>query len=163
MGKRGGYRREKPVYLLRFEDAQFDGLEVTAKSLPLGEFFTLQRLQEQAGADADAAEQVVRKLADVLVAWNLEDDDGQAVPCEYAVCTVSGKPGNPGQPCSHHQNGADDVPACEYTGLVAQDLPFVLAITRAWMEAVASVPNSSGGNSNDGGTSLEQSLPMERM
>jgi hypothetical protein len=130
MGKRPGFRREKPVYLLRFEDDQFDGLEVTAKSLPLGEFFALQRLQEKANDDADAAEQVVRKLSEVLVSWNLEDDEGKPVPCEFS-------------------------------GVATLDLPFVLAIMSAWMEAVASVPNRSPGNSNGGGTSLEPSIPME--
>lgn len=162
MGKRAGYKRDKPVYQLRFADEQFDGLEVVAKSLPLGEFFALQRLQADAANDADAAEQVVRKLSDVLVSWNLLDDDDEPVPCEFAVCTVSRKPGNPGQPCSHCQNGPEVVEKpCEYTGLVAQDLAFVLAISQAWMEGVASVPNSSPTSSNDGATSPAPSLPME--
>lgn len=162
MGKRPGYRREKPAYLLKFEDDQFDGLEVTARSLPLGEFFTLQRLQAQASDDADAAEQVVRKLGGVLIGWNLESDDGKPVPCEFAVCRESGKPGKPGEPCSARNAHTDsDDELCEYDGLVDQDLPFVLAILSAWMEAMASVPNRSPGNSSGGGTSLEPSIPME--
>lgn len=164
MGKRGGYRRESPLYKLTFEDEQFDGLEVMAKSLPLGEFFALQRLQVAAdNNDVTAAEQVVRKMSGVIVSWNLEDDDGKAVPAEFAVCTVSGKPGNPGDPCSAHGDGtAEGEPgACEYTGLIAQDLPFLLAIIKSWMEAVASVPNSSPSDSNAGVTSLELSIPME--
>ena len=131
MGKRPGYRREKPLYKLTFADDEFDGLEVVAKSLPLGEFFELQRLQEKANTDPDVAEQVIGRLADVLTGWNLEDDDGQPVPCTFE-------------------------------GIKQQDLPFVLAIFQAWMEAVASVPNRSRGNSNDGETSLELSIPMER-
>ena len=83
MGKRGGYRREPTLYALKFEDDSFDGLEVMAKSLPLGEFFTLQRMQADASNDPDVAERVIRKLADVLVSWNLEDADGNAVPATY--------------------------------------------------------------------------------
>lgn len=161
MGKQRGYKRDKPVFLLKFEGEQFDGLEITAKSLPLGQFFALQRMQERANADPDVAEAVVRKLAGVLISWNLLGDDDEAVPCEFAVCIVSGKPGGPDQPCSHCQNGGEDVPACEYTGLVALDMPFVLAIFGAWMEAMAAVPNHSSTASNGGGTSLEQSIPMD--
>lgn len=83
MGKRGGYKREKPLYKLVFEDEQFDGLEIMAKSLPLGEFLELQKLQARAVDDPDAGEQVIRRLSDVLVSWNLEDDDGQPVPATF--------------------------------------------------------------------------------
>jgi hypothetical protein len=165
MGKRGGYRREKPVYKLIFADEEFDGLEVMAKSLPLGEFMELQKLQARATEDPGAAEKIVRTLGRVLVSWNLEDDDGKPVPAEYAVCATSGKPGNPGQLCSADQAGPGDEgdpgDPCQYAGLVGEDPPFVLAIFQAWMQVVASVPNSSPNDSNDGGTSPEQSIPMD--
>ena len=83
MGKRPGYRREKPLYKLVFADPQFDGLEVMAKSLPLGEFLELQKLQARAGEDPDAAEQVIRRMADVIVSWNLLDDADDPVPASY--------------------------------------------------------------------------------
>lgn len=83
MGKRGGYKRERPLYKLVFADPEFDGLEVMTKSLPLGEFLELQKLQARAAEDPDAAEQVIRRLADVIVSWNLEDDQDQAVPATY--------------------------------------------------------------------------------
>ena len=130
MSKRPGYKRDKPVYRLRFDGDEFDGLEVTAKSLPLGEFLELQRMQAKAGTDPDVAEQVIGRMAHVLISWNLLDDDDQPVPCTF-------------------------------DGIKAQDLPFVLAIFQAWMEAVAGVPNHSPASSNDGGTSLEPSIPME--
>lgn len=130
MAKRPGYRREKPLYLLKFADEEFDGLEVMSKSVPLGEFFELQRLQAVAASDPDAAEKIVTQMANVLVSWNLEDEHGKPVPCNYA-------------------------------GVSSQDMPFVLVIFAAWMEAVAGVPNLSPPASSDGGTSLEPSIPME--
>jgi hypothetical protein len=84
MGKRGGYKREPTLYNLQFEgDPSFDGLEVMAKSLPLKEFFALQKLQSVADSDPDAAEKVVRAFAGVLVSWNLTDEADQPVPASY--------------------------------------------------------------------------------
>lgn len=160
MGKRGGYKRQRPLYMLKFADDQFDGLEVTAKSLPLQEFFGLQRLQMRANTDPEAAETVVRKLTEVIVSWNLLGDDDEPVPVAYAVCRVSGKPGEPGQPCSHHQNDEAAEP-CDYTGLCEYDLPFVLVIFGAWMESIADIPNHSPGTSSSGATSPGLSIPME--
>lgn len=160
MGKRGGYKRQRPLYKLKFANDEFDGLEVMAKSLPLQEFFGLQRLQATANSDPDAAETVVRKLTEVIVSWNLLDDDDKPVPVAYAVCAESGKPGEPGHACSHHQNDEAAEP-CEYTGLCAFDLPFVLVIFSAWMESIADIPKLSQETSNSGGTSQELRIPME--
>lgn len=160
MSKRGGYKRSKPLYKLNFADDEFDGLEVTAKSLPLQEFFGLQRLQARANSDPDAAETVVRKLTEVIVSWNLLDDDDKPVPVAYAVCKVAGKPGEPGKPCSHHQND-EGAEACEYGGLCEQDLPFVLTIFGAWMESIADIPNHSPGTSSAGESNPELSIPMD--
>lgn len=160
MGKRAGWKAQPTIYRLNFEGDQFEGLTVEAKSMPLGGFFGLQELQARAETDLDAAKQVIRRLASVLVAWNVEDEHGQPVPAVYAVCKVSGKPGEPGAACPECASG-DGSPACDYTGLVGLELPFVLQIFRAWMQAVASVPNPSPPPSNGGGTFPEQSIPME--
>jgi hypothetical protein len=130
MSKRPGYKRQAPLYVLKFEDPQFEGLEVAAKSMPLGEFLALQKLQQAAQTDPDAQEQVIRKLAEVIHAWNLEDADDKPVPVTYEA-------------------------------LLRFDMPFVLSIFYAWMEAVADIPNLSRPNSNSGETSRELSLPME--
>jgi hypothetical protein len=76
-----GYKREAPVFKLVFDDPEFDGLEVRAKSMPLGAMFEFQALQERADKDASAALEVLSRFAGVLVSWNLEDDQDQPVPC----------------------------------------------------------------------------------
>jgi hypothetical protein len=78
-----GYRRERTLYALKFEDPEFEGLEIKAKSLPMREFFELQKFQAEAESSPEAAEQVIRRMAEVLVSWNLEDEEGQPVPATY--------------------------------------------------------------------------------
>lgn len=160
-----GFRRSAPLYALKFEveegeENEFDGLEVMAKSLPLAEFFELGELQQLAEQDIEAAKKIMRRLADVIVSWNVEDEDGKPVPAVYAVCTASGKPGDPGKPCSHHQNDEGAAP-CSYDGLVSLDFPFVMNVFLAWQEAVANIPNLSRRASTGGGTSQEPLIEMD--
>lgn len=125
-----GYKREVQAYKLVFEDPQFEGLEVTAKSLALRELFALQGLQEKVATDPAALEKVIRTLADAVVKWNLTDDDDQPVPCDF-------------------------------DGLSGLDMAFVVAIIEAWISAMGGVPKAPLSASSAGGTSLEQSIPME--
>jgi len=86
--KRGGYRRKAPLYALNFEgDEEFDGLEIMAKSMPLREFMEIGDLQKAAQDDPDAQRDIIKRLADVIVSWNLEDDEGKAVPVSYDSLT----------------------------------------------------------------------------
>lgn len=123
------YKRERPVFALKFADGDFEGLEVMARSLPLRGFFEIQKLSAKADEDPEVAEELMHKLAAVLVSWNLVGEDDRPVPPTY-------------------------------DGLVEQDLPFVLAILNAWMDAVTSVPNRSSSGSSAGETSLERSIEM---
>lgn len=155
----GGFKRKTPLLALRFEGDEYDGLEIMAKSVPLGEFINLQKMQVEA-QNPDASEKIIKYMIKYLVSWNLQDDEDQAVPLAYAQCRESGKPGNPDKPCSHHQNSEGAKP-CKYIGLIALDYPFVLTIFAAWMEAVGNIPNLSSKISNSGETSLEQSIAMD--
>jgi hypothetical protein len=82
MSKRG-FRRERTLFALKFEDPEFEGLEVMAKSMPLRDYFAIQKLQDKADTDPEAAEELLRKLASVIVSWNLTDEDDQPVPPTY--------------------------------------------------------------------------------
>ena len=153
-----GFVREAPQYRLNFEGDEFEGLEVMARSLPLGEFFELVTLDSRARTDPSAAQEAIRRLSEVLVSWNLEDDLGK-VPCAYSVCRSSGLDCDRGSQCASH--ASPDGPPCTVAGLVGLDLPFMLTIFRAWMTALAGVPKGSLSESSAGGTSLEPSIPMD--
>jgi hypothetical protein len=48
-------------------------------------------------------------------------------------------------------------------GLLSQDLPFVLSMIMAWMQAIASVPDSLKAKLSAGRPLAEQSIPMEML
>lgn len=129
-----GYKRQRKIYRLKFEDPSMEGLEVDTTGANVEEFVTLAQLTDLSEFAVNAAEITAENLARVtgaaeriadlfgafakhLVAWNLEDDDadGNTVP----------------------------VPAT-YEGIKTQDPEFVLEIIQAWMEAVGGVSGPKG-------------------
>lgn len=131
------------IYKLSFEDPSFDGLEVRAKSVPLGQILKLTKLAGQdlkaldRDAQFEAVDEMLRMFAKALVSWNVEEQD----------------PDNPDGP-----NIA--VPAT-YEGLQTQDIDFVMDIIMAWMDALMGVGGPLGKRSASGAPFLEASLPME--
>ena len=110
-----GYRRQRKVFRLRFEDEP--GLEVHVYSVPLGTITGMLDMVKDLSAEgvrrggAEVLAQV-DELFGVFVGalkeWNLELEDGTPVPA-----TVD--------------------------GLKTQDLDFCLELVLAWMEAVGDV------------------------
>lgn len=129
-----GYKRTK-TYRLVFEDPEFEGLEVRAKSVPTGSFLKITELMDLGGSegftsdDMDKIRDLFGTFAGALIDWNLEDDDDQPVPATL-------------------------------DGLLSQDLDFVLQIIKAWMEAVTTPPESLGKGSPSGVQFPEGSIPM---
>lgn len=73
------FKFKKRTARLIFEDGDYAGAEVRVSlDFPIGDFMTLQRLQE----DPDSIEQLCQFIAGLLVDWNLEDDKGK-VPATY--------------------------------------------------------------------------------
>lgn len=71
-----GYKR-KPKYI-RFtfaDDTEYGGLSVTVRTVSLG---TLLKIRA-ASADADEVEVLAGLVADQLVEWNLEEEDGTPI------------------------------------------------------------------------------------
>lgn len=126
-----GFRKEPTVYKLHFED--MEGLEVVAKSLPLKDFLSINKLaatsQDDAAKATEATEGMLKKFSEALISWNLEDEHGKSVPATY-------------------------------TGLLTQETWFVMTIVQAWMAEIGSVPKLSKNNSNSTGTYPEVSIPM---
>jgi hypothetical protein len=134
-GAGNGYRRAAKVYKLKFTEDEFTGLEVRAKSVPLGKFLDLTKLVDLQNGTALGPEQMeqIRDLftgfATALVSWNLQEEDGTDVPATLE-------------------------------GLYSQEFDFVLQIIMAWMEAIAGVAAPLVRSSNSGATIPEGSLPM---
>ncbi|TVZ96525.1 hypothetical protein [Streptomyces sp. BK340] len=72
-----GYKRNPKVYHLKFE-GEYDGLEVRVRSLSMGQLIAARTDNDDGGRDGTEA--MVELLAERLVDWNLEDEDGAPVP-----------------------------------------------------------------------------------
>ncbi|MEU1445513.1 hypothetical protein [Streptomyces mirabilis] len=72
-----GYKRDPKIYHLKFQD-EYDGLEVKIRSLSMGQLIAVRN--GTAYGDKEATEGMVELLAERLIDWNLEDEDGSPVP-----------------------------------------------------------------------------------
>lgn len=81
----GGYRRKARLFNLAFApDHPLHGLEVTARSVSMRDLLAVMELASLAGASlrdqAVGVGRLTEKLAELIVSWNLEDEDGNPVP-----------------------------------------------------------------------------------
>ncbi|MEV6181355.1 hypothetical protein [Streptomyces sp. NPDC052015] len=82
-----GYRPKRKIYNLDFTGTDYEGLEVKMRALTVGEELEFDALR---GKDGNARE-FFELLATLLVSWNVEDDEGRAVPCSFkGVCSQDG-------------------------------------------------------------------------
>ena len=104
----GGYRLAAKTYVLKFED--HPGLEVSARSVPVGELLKILELADAMTSDPTKAQvtELFTWFAKRLIGWNLEDEDGTPVPATAA-------------------------------GLLGLDFDFAMALVMAWTGAVSSV------------------------
>lgn len=80
-----GYVRNKRIYKLVFEDPEYEGLVIRARSITLGRLRDI----ETSEATDDEADSMLKAFADSLVDWNLEDIDREG--SQYPVpMTVDG-------------------------------------------------------------------------
>lgn len=135
------YQPKRKLYQLRFED--HPGFEVTMGGLSIEGFMSLARQAAgMQGLDLSAM-----KGADLEQA--LESVDGL-----FTRFAKSLKAWN--------LDDDDDQPVPETAdGVRSQDLDFILEITMAWMDAIASVDIPLPQPANGSGTFPEGSLPME--
>lgn len=73
-----GCRRNPKLYKLTFADGDYEGLEVTMRSVSIGEMRSLQGGGEESGRDH--FDRMADLVASHMVAWNREDEDGQPLP-----------------------------------------------------------------------------------
>jgi hypothetical protein len=126
-----GFKVPRKAYKLRFQ-GEFDGLEVTARSLRLDQLLELEDARaERAAGDTSATHRMLEMLTEALVDWNAEDEDtGEPIPR-----TIE--------------------------GVKSQDPDFYMAVLDAWHTAMVKVPDPLPETSNDGVPSLEASIPMD--
>lgn len=75
-----GYKRNRKLYKLVFDqDTDYAGLEVVVGTVTMGQLLTM-RTGKQDDDGKDGVQASVELLADRIVEWNLEDEDGQPVP-----------------------------------------------------------------------------------
>ena len=80
-----GFKRAKRRYRLQFDDPELEGFEVVMGSLSIGEFMDLTgsftKVQGgDAAAGADSVSSLLTRFSKSIISWNLEDDQGKAVP-----------------------------------------------------------------------------------
>lgn len=129
-----GFKKKSKTYRLTFS-GEYEGLTVTARSLPLGKFMKMGKLVDldvanPTGDDFETLEELFTLFLEALISWNLEEDDGTPIPVTREA-------------------------------LYDQDLAFVLMLVVVYMDAVSGVPGPLDATSNAGERSLEGSLPME--
>lgn len=74
-----GYRHQIPRVTVVFEPGhEYHGCEVVLRKLKLGEYLDIVGINPESGATHIGDQ--LRKMADKLISWNLEDESGVPVP-----------------------------------------------------------------------------------
>ncbi len=78
--KKGRFRLPKRTALIQFEDGEYAGAEVRCSlDVPMRTLLTFKRM---AGGEVDQVERGYELFGkQMLIDWNLEDDEGQPIPC----------------------------------------------------------------------------------
>lgn len=124
---------KRKVLVLKFEDEDFDGVEIRARAASMGRALELTGEADAARRPGTGLEQVnglFDEFATALLSWNLEDDDDQPVPATR-------------------------------DGLLSLDIQDVMVIILAWFDAMLSIGEGLGKGSTSGSPFPEVSIPME--
>lgn len=78
-----GYKRKRKTYKLDFSGTEWDGLEVRVKGLTTGEYLQLVQLSASPKEGDSETEGLLQMFASHLLAWNLEDDDGDPIGTSF--------------------------------------------------------------------------------
>lgn len=125
------FKPKLKIFNLSFEDPDYEGLNVRARSRTLGEILEVADQAESArsGAGISQVRELLELFVDSLESWNLTGQDDQDVP-----------------------------PTME--GLLGQEMDLALDIVLAWFDSMASVAGPLARGSTNGSKFQEASLPM---
>lgn len=129
-----GYKKKSDIYKLAFED-EYEGMEVRARSMPLGKFMRMAKLIDMdvnamSSEDIDNMDELFGLFADALVEWNITDEDDNPVPATKE-------------------------------GLYDLDLREAMVIIVSYTSAIGGVPDPLDRKSTDGEQSPEAGIPMQ--
>lgn len=127
-----GFRHKRKRINVSFEEGhEYHGLEVTLRGMSLGEYLELEGIGE---VDRSSVGDQLRRFAESLISWNLEDEDtGEPVPTTVEA-------------------------------VYAQDQDLMLMLATRWIEALRGIVSAPLEQSSpDGEPSLEASIPMETL
>ncbi len=109
------YKRERRVYVMTFDDPEYEGLEIRVRSIPIREFHSLLALDPESKDSAVRAESINKMLfafAEALVSWNMTDENGSPLPTTL-----------------------------EY--VESEDVDFIMMCITEWMQAISKVNDAS--------------------
>jgi hypothetical protein len=83
-----GYTPKKKQYKLVFADPDMNGLEVYMNSVPVGVMLQIDDLSSSinvsdSGSTSGKFRELLEIVASALVSWNIEEEDGTAVPADF--------------------------------------------------------------------------------
>lgn len=143
-----GYQRS--VLKLKFEDPEFEGFEVRMKRMSVDDMLYLTSLKDIRGESEteEGLAKMLEILAEGILSWNLEDEQGNPVAVEL------GHSRHPAAPecCSCCPEDRETHPA---TGLYAQDMDLIIQILNTWV-SVIKVSRPLPKTSNSGGPFPEE-------
>jgi hypothetical protein len=165
MGNKSKFKKEPKQFRLTFaEGEEYFGLEVLMRSVTIDRF--LKNLDDSPDmTNTQKSDQVaagnrymLKQFSANLVEWNLTDEYDKDVPPVYAQCIESGKDIPDSGKCADHVESEDD---CAVTGVLSQEMDFILVLYLRWQTAMAGVDNPLLSGLLSGKPSPEESLPME--
>lgn len=134
-----GYKPKKRTFVLKFEDEEYEGMEVRMRSISVEKTMELMSQADKArsgeherGDGAREMEKLFGDFAKNLESWNLENDDDAPIPADLE-------------------------------GVKQLDLDFFMDLLFGWLEGMLSVSAPLGRRSSDGKQSEELSIPMETL
>lgn len=125
---------KKKLLVLRFEDPDYEGVEIKVRTVSMGRALELTGEADaaRAGKGLDDFNELLNEFIGKLESWNIEDDDDQPLPATRE-------------------------------GFLSLDLPDVVHIILSWFDAMLSIDTDLGKDSTSGLPSPEVSIPMETL
>lgn len=75
-----GYKRKIKTFTLVFDGTEYEGLEIEAKSLPMGDFLDVSKRFQSDKQNEGDVEAILDTFASSVISWNLEDESDEPVP-----------------------------------------------------------------------------------